>query len=68
MFTLKIQVQYLGSVSYSEFRFYVYKMLKGGTSLVVQWLRLRLLVQEVWVGSLAGELRPYMPQGQNTKM
>ena len=37
------------------------------TSLVVQWLRLHLLVQEVRVRSAVGELRSYMPPGQKTK-
>ena len=32
----------------------------GGTSLVVQWLRIRLAIQGVWVPSLVRELRPYM--------
>ena len=35
-----------------------------GTSLVVQWLRLHLPMQEMWVQSLAGELRSNMPRGQ----
>ena len=30
----------------------------GGISLVVQWFRLCLPMQKVWVRSLAGELRP----------
>ena len=34
-----------------------------GTSLVVQWLRLRLPVQGAWVKSVVGELRSYMPWG-----
>ena len=38
-----------------------------GTSLVAQWLRLCLPVQEVYVRSLFGELRPHMPRGQKTK-
>ena len=38
-----------------------------GTSLVVQWLRLRLPVQPVRVRSLVGELRSHMPQGPKTK-
>ena len=33
------------------------------TSLVVQWLRLRLPVQGAWVKSVVGELRSYMPWG-----
>ena len=37
------------------------------TSLVVQWLRLHLIVQEVRVRSAVGELRSYMPQGQKIK-
>ena len=39
----------------------------AGTSLVVQWLRLRLPVQGVRVRSLVGELRSHMPGGQTTK-
>ena len=38
-----------------------------GTSLVVQWLRLRLPMQGVWVRSLVGELRSHMPPGQKTE-
>ena len=34
-----------------------------GTSLVVQWLRIHLQMQGMWVRSLVGELRSYMPQG-----
>ena len=33
------------------------------TSLVVQWLRIRLLMQGTWVQSLVGGLRARMPQG-----
>ena len=40
---------------------------KSETSLAVQWLRLRLPLQEVWVQSLAGELRSHMPRGQKFK-
>ena len=36
------------------------------TSLEVQWLRLRLPVQGMWVRSLVWELR-YMPHGQKTR-
>ena len=36
----------------------------SGTSLVVQRLRFRLLVQGVWVRSPVGELRSHMPQGK----
>ena len=43
------------------------KMQELETSLVVQWLRLHLSVQGVWVWSLVGELRPHMPQGQNNQ-
>ena len=32
----------------------------GGTSLVVQWLRIHLAIQGVWVPSLVRELRPHM--------
>ena len=35
--------------------------------LAVCWLRLRLPMQGVWVQSLVGELRPYMPLGQKSK-
>ena len=38
-----------------------------GTSLLVQWLRLRLPMQGVRVQSLVGELRSHMPRGQKTK-
>ena len=40
---------------------------RGLTSLVVQWLRLCLPMQEVRVRSLVGELRSHMPRGQKTK-
>ena len=33
-----------------------------GTSLVVQWLRIHLAVQGMWVQSLVGELRSDIPQ------
>ena len=39
----------------------------GGTSLAVQWLRLRLPLQEVRVSSLVGELRSHMPPVQKTR-
>ena len=32
--------------------------------MLVQWLRLRLPMQGVWVQSLVGELRSHMPRGQ----
>ena len=35
------------------------------TSLEVQWLRLYLPMQGVWVQSLGGKLKYYMPCGQN---
>ena len=38
-----------------------------GTSLVVQWLRLRLLMQGVRVRSLVGELRSHMPCSQKNQ-
>ena len=38
-----------------------------GTSLAVQWLRLHLPMQEVWVQSLGGELRFHMPHGQKNQ-
>lgn len=34
---------------------------------MVKWLRLRLPMQEVWVWSLAGEVRPHMPYGQKAR-
>ena len=36
---------------------------RRGTSLVVQWLRSCLLMQGTQVGSLVGELRSHMPEG-----
>ena len=41
--------------------------LKGGTSLVVQWLGICLPMQGTWVRSLVKELRPHMPQGIYTR-
>ena len=38
-----------------------------GTSVAVQWLRLRLQIQGLQVRSLAGKLRSYMPRGQKKK-
>ena len=38
-----------------------------GTSLLVQWLRLCLIMQGVWVRYLVGEVRPHMPLGQKIK-
>ena len=35
-----------------------------GTSLAVQWLRLPLPLQRVWVQSLVRELKSHMSQGQ----
>ena len=35
--------------------------------MVVQWLRLHLPMQGVWVPSLVGELRPHVPHGQKNK-
>ena len=46
---------------------FVFKSVCAGTFLVVYWLRLCLLTQEMWVRSLAGELRPHRPPGQTTK-
>ena len=34
---------------------------------MIQWLRLGLPVEGVWVGSLVRELRSYMPFGQKIK-
>ena len=42
-------------------------MILLGTSVIVQWLRLHLPIQEVQVPSLARELRSHMPRGQKTK-
>ena len=39
----------------------------GGTSLVVQWLRLHIPMQEVGVRSLVRQLRSHMRQGQKKK-
>ena len=39
-----------------------------GTSLVVQWLGLRLPLQEVQVRSLVGELGSHMPRGQKNNI
>ena len=38
-----------------------------GTSLAVQWLRLCLPMQGVWVRSLVGELRSHMPLSQKNQ-
>ena len=38
-----------------------------GTSLVIQWLRLHLPMQEVWVQPLVGELGSHIPHGQKKK-
>ena len=40
---------------------------RGGSSLTVQWLRLCLPMQGVWVRSLIEELRSHTSHGQNTK-
>ena len=42
------------------------KML-AATSLVVQWLRLRLPMQGVWVQYLVRKLRSHVPHGQKSK-
>ena len=42
----------------------VFKKREERTSLGVQWLRIFLLMQGMWVLSLAGELRSHMPRGQ----
>ena len=39
------------------------KIIYSGTSLVVQWLRIYLVMQGTWVQSLVRELRSHMPQG-----
>ena len=38
------------------------------TSLMIQWLRLCLPMQGVWVQSLVGELRFHMPHGQKNQV
>ena len=43
------------------------RVLGRGTSLEVQWLKLHLPMQGVWVRSLVRELRSYRPHGQQTK-
>ena len=43
----------------------IYKRL--GTSLAVQWLRLHLPMQGMWVQPLLGEIRSHMPRSQKTK-
>ena len=44
-----------------------HKLNLRGTSMVVQWLRLGLPMQVVWVQSLVGELGSQMPRGQKKK-
>ena len=44
------------------------KLPTGGTSLVAQQLRFHLPMWGVWVQSLLGDLRSYMPHSQRTKM
>ena len=39
----------------------------AGTSLVIQWTRIRLTVQGMQVRSLVWELRSLMPEGPQTK-
>ena len=41
----------------------ILKINKTGTSLVVQWLRIHLPTQGMWVQSLVSELRLHMPRG-----
>jgi len=43
------------------------KIIEVGTSLAVQWLRLHLPMQGVWVQSLVRELRSHMPEKQKRK-
>ena len=43
------------------------KMVLLGTSLVIQWLRLHLPMQGVWIWSLVGELRSHMSWSQKSK-
>ena len=49
------------------FRYQNHKEPSPGTSLEVQWLRLRLPMQGVQVRSLVGELRSHVPHSQKTK-
>ena len=44
-----------------------FKMAEGGISLEVQWLRLHLLMQRVWVQTLVRELRSLLAHDRNTK-
>ena len=45
----------------------VNKRINWETSLGLQWLRLHLLMQGVWVWTMVGELRSHRPHGQKTK-
>ena len=47
--------------------YYLYFKYMTRTSLVVQWLKLHVPMQGVWVWSLMGELRSHMPSSQNNK-
>ena len=38
---------------------------QGGTSLAVQWLKIHLPMQGMWVQSLVGELRSHIPGATN---
>ena len=42
--------------------FQVIRNIQLGTPLVVQWLRIRLAMQEMKVCSLVGDLRSFMPR------
>ena len=42
------------------------KRTDGGNPLAVQWLRLSLPMQGVWIRSLVRELRSHVPHGQKT--
>ena len=60
MFRLSVILFYL----FIYFRLSVIlKINKTETSLVVQWLRIHLPTQGMWVQSLVSELRPHMPRG-----
>ena len=55
---------------YPVMAFYCWSLLLNelpGTSPTVEWLRLRLLMQGLWVGSLVRELRSHMPHGQKSR-
>ena len=65
----------LASLQNNNFQSWCYDHLESfkkkntsGTSLVVQWLRLSLPMQGVWIWYPVGKLRSHMPYGQKTKI